>query len=84
MKSLLIFIPVSLLVGCTCNPTKPIEAQVAVPVNCKIPTIPKPTMPLDSAKPSDDLLTKTKLSLAEIELRKAYELKLETAIKACQ
>lgn len=73
-----------LMSGCATLPSPPVEVKVLVPVPCEIKLIDKPVMPLDSVQVSDDLFTKVKAALSEIETRKGYELKLETAVKSCQ
>jgi hypothetical protein len=76
-----------LLYGCDTPPiikTIPIEVKVPVPVPCKISPVARPMMPVDELKKEDNLHTKTKSALAELELREAYEKQLEAAIKECQ
>ncbi|MCI4437274.1 MAG: hypothetical protein JHC33_10755 [Ignisphaera sp.] len=83
MKILLLAILLTLS-GCATVPSPPAEVKVLVPVPCEIKPIDKPAMPMDSIQVSDDLFTKVKAALSEIETRKGYELKLETAVKSCQ
>lgn len=40
-------------------------------------------MPLDSASTTEDIFSKLKKALAELEIRKAYEEKLEATAKKC-
>jgi len=40
-------------------------------------------MPLDSTSPEENVFSKIKKALAEIELRQSYEEKLEAAAKSC-
>jgi hypothetical protein len=59
--------------------------QVAVPVPCKIIMPSKPVMPLQElSEDESDVFVITQNALAEIELRKGYEVKLEAEAKACQ
>ena len=82
----LILIPVLLLCGCKCIPNNNIvDHNVLVTVPCKITSPAKPVMPLsDGGLATDDLFTKTKKAIAEIDIRKGYEGELETAIGSCQ
>ncbi len=84
MKLLVFVSALVILSGCTTIPSAPVETKVIVKVPCKIETVDKPTMPLDQVKPEADIFEKSKSAIAEIEIRKAYELKLETAVKSCQ
>lgn len=85
MKYLTLLISL-VLFGCTCTPViKTVDVKVEVPVTvpCKVPEIPEPVWTADSLKQSDDLVTKTKMLLVEIENRRSYEIKLKAAIKTC-
>ena len=81
-----IFLALALLLpGCSLLPTRTVNHDVMVTVPCKITLPQKPVMPLtDSAKVEDDIFVKVKKALSEIELRKGYELQLETAAGSCQ
>lgn len=69
------------LAGCASGPS--VEVKVPVPVPC-LETLPeKPTFPADSLSPRADVFTKGKVLWADRLARKAYELKLETALAAC-
>lgn len=61
-----------------------VEVKVPVPVPCKVAPIEKPAFPLQEAQTSEGFGVKLKKALAEIELRKAYETKLESAVESCQ
>jgi hypothetical protein len=77
----------ALLAGCNTLPvagSKTIEVKVPVPVPCRISPVDKPQSPLGSLKREDDIHTKTKAILAQIELDKAYQVELEAAQKGCQ
>lgn len=70
---------------------KPAPEQILIPHNvmvevpCKAPTIEKPVMPLtDTGLVSDNIYIKSQKALAEIDLRKGYEVKLEAAVESCQ
>lgn len=87
MKSLVTILALamfSLLSGCVHNQPQVItETKVATPVARKVPMPEKPIFPLQLAKKEESLESKLKKAVAEIELRKSYELKLETAVTAC-
>ncbi len=71
-----------LLSGCgTQTIFTPQTVEIPVTVPCKMPKIEKPEFPPISAE--DSLFTQAKGLLSEIELRKGYEVQLETAIAAC-
>lgn len=75
------------LVGCTADPiieSKTVEVKIPIPVPCKIKPVERPQSPLDSLKKEDDLHTKAKAILAQIELDRGYQTELEAAIKECQ
>lgn len=62
-----------------------VDHKIEVNIPCKIHMPEKPIMPLtDTAKAEDDIFLKTKKALAETELRKGYEDKLEAAAGACK
>lgn len=75
-----------LLSSCAYQPTIPpkvITAEVAIPVTRKVAIPVKPEMPLQSASSKEPFDVLIKKALAEIELRKSYELELETSVDAC-
>jgi hypothetical protein len=80
----------ALMTGCATTPTEtvipePIQVKVPYPVPCKIAPVEKPSpWPMDTVSTKDNLLLKTQKALSEIELRRAYEIRLETAVKSCQ
>lgn len=57
--------------------------KVPVSVPCKVELPSEPVYPLDTAKESEDLFSKVKKALAELEIRRAYETKLKAAAKSC-
>lgn len=87
MKMLILLFCV-LLVACGTNPTpmgsKTVIAEVSVPVDCKIAKVPKPDSLVDNLRSEDDIHTKIKTILAEMESKEAYEKELEAALKECQ
>lgn len=86
MNYLLILLAIAALTGCQC-PTKIqyVDRNILVTIPCKTPSIDKPVMPLtDTGAISDDVFTKTKKAVSELDQRRAYEEKLEAAVKACQ
>lgn len=60
------------------------KVDVIVKVPCKVTAPEKPVMPVSQLTKEDTIYKKTQTALAEIELRKGYETKLEAAVKACQ
>ena len=85
MKPLISLFLALLVVGCSCKPVYiDREVKVAVPVPCRVAPIDKPVMPLQEAKTSEEFGVKLKKALAEIELRKGYETKLEAGVRSCQ
>ena len=88
MKPLpLVILPLCLLAGCQSIPKKEniVKQDVLVTVPCKIQPVEKPVMPLtENGTVKDSIFVKVKKALAEIDLRKSYETKLESAVKACQ
>jgi hypothetical protein len=85
MKTVLALVPLIFLFGC-CTPETikvPVEVKVPVKIPCQIVPPEKPVMPFETSSLGEDLYTKTKKLGAEIRYRKAYELKLEEAIREC-
>jgi hypothetical protein len=63
---------------------QPPAARMQAPARCAVKIPPKPIWPLDDpALRGKDLYAKAQAALAEIELRRAYEAKLEAALRAC-
>jgi hypothetical protein len=61
-----------------------VNRDVLVTVPCKINPPVKPVMPLtDTGDTKDNIFINIKKAIAEIEIRKGYELQLETAVKSC-
>lgn len=79
-----------LLQGCFGSNTKPqvetVYVRVDVPgpvVPCRIDPITPPIDLVESLKDSDNIHYKSKTLLADRDLKKAYIIKLETAINSC-
>ncbi len=90
MKRIVLLLSVIVLHGCSGVEPKPVIETVYVKVNvpgpavpCKVPMVDKPADLVMNLKTLDDIYYKSKVILADRELHKAYELKLETAIKTC-
>ena len=81
MKRLLLLLA---LTGCTQTVLKPVPVEVPVEVTCKIKEPASPRWPTLALSPTAGLFDRTKATLAELELRKAYEGKLLAAIRSCQ
>lgn len=81
---LTILLASTLLSGCFATmPGAVTEVLVPVPVPCNINAPSMPSWPFQTASGSDDIFTSVKKMLAEIELRKGYEIEMEAAIKGC-
>jgi hypothetical protein len=63
---------------------KPVSVEVPVAVPCKAPAVPKPASALRQAVLTAPLFDKVKAALVEIDVRKAYEARLEAALAACR
>ena len=60
------------------------EVKVPLPIPCNIIAPQKPAMPSDGLKKDEmDIYVWIKTLLAEIEIRKGYEIQLEVAVTAC-
>ncbi len=75
-----------LLAGCVSSGsvTKPVTVEMPVPVPCRAPVVLHPVWPTESLPENGTLFEHVRAMLAENELRQAYEIQLEAAIKACQ
>ena len=73
---------VALLAGCAAAPPST-RVHVSVPVACKEQEPERPVMPTDSLRPGTPPWVLHQSALAEIDRRKAYEIKLVTALRAC-
>lgn len=63
---------------------KPVTVDVPVAAPCRTPPIKQPSSPLQLVAAAAPLFDKVKAALIEIDLRKAYETRLEAALHACQ
>jgi hypothetical protein len=84
--AILKFAPLLLLAACATETqlAPPIEVKVPVSVPCRAPNVPKPVWPMDSLPAGASIYDQAKSLIAEIEARIAYEIQLESAVKACQ
>ena len=85
MRASLLVLSLVLLAGCCTPKTIEVTKEVRVPVitKCNITVPDKPVMPFETSPLGEDIYVKTQKMLSEIKYRKAYELKLETAITEC-
>ncbi|MBV5701750.1 hypothetical protein ACIUXA_08930 [Pseudomonas aeruginosa] len=58
-----------------------VEVPVAVP--CRVPAVEVPAWATAGLKKSDDIQTKVRALLAELQQRKGYEVQLRAAVQAC-
>lgn len=78
------------LMGCATQPVAvdPVVIERPVPVPCAAPAVPEPAWPVDSVQltghPETDLVLVERAKESEIELRRAYELKLKAALDGCR
>lgn len=73
------------LIGCSTTRVETIETKVQVPIACIKGELPeKPLEPTRTISITDDIYEKTKKILAELDFRKAYEIKLEAIIEGCK
>lgn len=77
---------VAMLAGCAAPQvvTRTVTAEVPVAVPCRAPQIDRPTWPLDVLPTDANDYEWTRAALAEIEMRRAYEARLEGAVAGCQ
>ena len=84
MKQLILLVLTAALVGCASTEKIVVkEVKVPVPVYCNIEAPEKPHFPYTDEDLTGDEYKDTQRALAEIEIRKGYEIKLEGAITAC-
>lgn len=75
-----------LAAGCATTPEPVIDVRtvsVAVPVPCREPMPDKPEFPMDGLRPGVSLDGFVAAAIAERLVREGYELRLETALRAC-
>jgi hypothetical protein len=63
---------------------EPVEVSVPVSVPCEAPMVPKPAWKLQNTSLDAPFFETVKATLIELDQRKAYEARLEAAIKACE
>lgn len=77
-----------LLAGCAAPApqvvTRTETVPVPVPVPCRTPQIDRPTWPLDVLPTDANDYEWTRAALVEIEMRRAYEARLEGAVAGCR
>lgn len=71
------------LSGCLGTAVTVQQVKIEVPVPCVTQVPEKPSYPFQSAMEEEDEFSKVKKALAEIELRDAYETKLEVIVQGC-
>lgn len=77
---LLVLPPIFLALAACSTTTKTVEVKVPVPVPCVVENVEEPVYPVATGQ---TLFERVKVLLAEIEMRKAYELKLKAAVAGC-
>jgi len=76
------------LTGCASTPpatkVETIEVKVPVAVKCQTPEPTPPVLVSPTLKKEDDIYTKVKAVLADIETYKAYAIELSASLKSCK
>ena len=73
------------LAGCASAPRVEIQTiKVPVPVECREPTPARPSMPTEALAEDADPFDLLRASLAEIDRREGYEVKLVAALESCK
>lgn len=73
------------LAGCASAPRVEIQTvKVPVPVECREPTPDRPIMPTEALVEDADPFDLLRASLAEIDRREGYEVKLVAALENCK
>ena len=71
--------------GCATAPRVEIQTiKVPVPVECREPTPDRPSMPTEALAEDADPFELLRASLAEIDRREGYEVKLVAALENCK
>lgn len=74
-----------ILAGCTAVPRIEVQiVKVPVPVGCREPTPDRPSMPTETLADDADPFELLRASLAEIDRREGYEVKLVAALENCK
>lgn len=66
-----------------CSTTEYVRVSVPVPVECREPEPARPEMPTEALDPGAAPFILLRASLAEIDRREAYEIKLRAALAIC-
>lgn len=66
-----------------CGATQSVRVHVPVPVECKEDVPERPAMPTELLMPGATPWVLLRASLAEIDRREAYEIKMRAALVAC-
>lgn len=76
----------AVLAGCGTQPVavRTERVEVPIPVPCRIAPIERPTWALDALPADADLFQRVQAMAVEIEQRRAYIERLESAVRACQ
>ncbi len=70
--------------GCATAPLIEIQiVKVPVPVECREPTPDRPSMPTEALAEDADPFELLRASLAEIDRREGYEIRLRAALESC-
>lgn len=77
---------VAVLAGCAGAPVavRTERVEVPVPVPCRTPDIARPVWALDALSKGATLFQRVRAMAVEIEQRRAYEARLEAAVKSCR
>lgn len=85
MRSAILIAAVLVLTGCATAPRVEVQTvKVPVPVECREPTPDRPSMPTEALAEDADPFDLLRASLAEIDRREGYEVKLVTALENCK
>ena len=85
MRRTILIAAVVVLAGCATAPRVEIQAvKVPVPVECREPTPDRPSMPTEALAEDADPFDLLRASLAEIDRREGYEVKLVAALENCK
>lgn len=73
-----------LLAGCATKERIVVQrVSVVIPMECQEKAPEPPVMPTEQLRSGDDIYSVTKAALAEIDIRIAYEKRLNAALNAC-
>lgn len=76
----------AVMAGCAGAPVavRTERVEVPVPVPCRTPEISRPVWALDALQKGAGLFQRVQAAFVEIEQRRAYEARLEAAVKSCR